>query len=189
MGPPEGQLNRLALLALTGLRGWGDQAEAHMSYAWLQMFTRAKEGQRKHLGVVGGVVEVDAEEGGGGRGTMPPPCGAPRAARQGARWAGPARPQTSLQIGGQPSGAKPLPATQAAAHVDAWVAAQAGAMPEWQKRAVAAEGEVLLLRGKLQEVEQRAGGGAAGKGGGAGPGPSPGGGPQTQAEGVAHWQQ
>ena len=29
-------------------------------------------------------------------------------------------------------------------------------MPEWQKRAVAAEGEVLLLRGKLQEAEQRA---------------------------------
>ena len=29
-------------------------------------------------------------------------------------------------------------------------------MPEWQKRAVAAGGEVLLLRGKLQEAEQRA---------------------------------
>ena len=29
-------------------------------------------------------------------------------------------------------------------------------MPESQKRAVAAEGEVLLLRGKLQEAEQRA---------------------------------
>ena len=41
-----------------------------MSYAWLQMFTRAKEEHRKHLGEVGGVVEVDAEaggeEGGGG---------------------------------------------------------------------------------------------------------------------------
>ena len=36
------------------------------------------------------------------------------------------------------------------------MAAQAGAIPEWQKRAVAAEGEVLLLRGKLQEAEQRA---------------------------------
>ena len=28
-------------------------------------------------------------------------------------------------------------------------------MPEWQKRTVAAEGEVLLLRGKLKEAEQR----------------------------------
>ena len=36
------------------------------------------------------------------------------------------------------------------------MAAQAGALPEWQKGAVAAEGEVLLLRGKLQEAEQRA---------------------------------
>ena len=36
------------------------------------------------------------------------------------------------------------------------MAAQAGATPEWQKRAVAAEEEVLLMRGKLQEAEQRA---------------------------------
>ena len=51
-------------------------------------------------------------------------------------------PKLHAKSGGQPSAAKPLPATQ----VDTWVAAQAGAMPEWQKRAVAAEGEVLHLR-------------------------------------------
>ena len=61
-------------------------------------------------------------------------------------------PKLSAKSGGQPSAAKPPPA----AHVDAWVSAQAGAMAEWQKRAVAAEGDVLLLRGKLQKAEQRA---------------------------------
>ena len=40
---PEGQLRRLAALPLAGMRGWGDRAEEHMSYAWLQMHTRAKE--------------------------------------------------------------------------------------------------------------------------------------------------
>ena len=60
-------------------------------------------------------------------------------------------PKLPAKSGGQPSVAKPLPATQ----VDAWVAAQAGAMPEWHKRAVAAEGEVLHLRGKPHEAEQR----------------------------------
>ena len=65
-------------------------------------------------------------------------------------------PKLSAKSGDQPSAAKPLPATQAAAEVDAWAAAQAGAMPEWQKRAVAAEGEVLRLRGTLPEAEQRA---------------------------------
>ena len=65
-------------------------------------------------------------------------------------------PKLPAKSGGQPLAAKPLPAKQAAAHVDAWVAAQVGAMPEWQKRALAAEGEVLLLRGKLQEAKQRA---------------------------------
>ena len=65
-------------------------------------------------------------------------------------------PKLAAKPGGQPLAAKPVPAKQAAAQVDACVAAQAGAMPEWQKRAVAVEGEVLLLRGKLQEAEQRA---------------------------------
>ena len=32
-GAPEGQLRRLAALAVTGVRGWGDSAEEHMSYA------------------------------------------------------------------------------------------------------------------------------------------------------------
>ena len=64
-GLPVGQLRRLAALAVTGVRGWGDRVEDHMSYAWLQMLTRAKEEQRRHLGEVGGVVDVDAEEGEG----------------------------------------------------------------------------------------------------------------------------
>ena len=147
-GVPVGKLRRLAALAVTGVRGWGDRVEEHMSYAWLQMLTRAKEEQPRHLGEVGGVVDVDAEEGeevasmrscrsGGCKGKV----GRPRKA-----------PKLPARSGGQPSAAQPPPA----AHVDTWVAAQAGAMPEWQKRAVATEGEVLLLRGKLQEAEQRA---------------------------------
>ena len=32
-GVPEGQLRRLAALAVTGVRGWGDRVEEHMSYA------------------------------------------------------------------------------------------------------------------------------------------------------------
>ena len=62
-GVPVGQLRRLAALAVTGVRGFGDRVEEHMSYAWLQMLTQAKEEQRRHLGEVGGVVDVDAEEG------------------------------------------------------------------------------------------------------------------------------
>ena len=65
-------------------------------------------------------------------------------------------PKLPAKSDGQPSAAKPLPTEHAAAHVDTWVAAQAGVMPEWQKRAGALEGEVLLLRGKLQQAEQRA---------------------------------
>ena len=130
----------------------GGPVEEHLSYAWLQMLTRAKEEQRRHFGEVGGVVDVDAEEGegegdnassmqssrsGGSRGKV----GRPRKA-----------PKLPAKSGGQPSAAKP----PLAAHVDAWVAVHAGAMPKWQKRAVLSEGEVLVLRGKLQEAEQRA---------------------------------
>ena len=46
---PQGQLRRLAALALTGVWRWGDRAEEHNSYACLQMFTRANREQRKHL--------------------------------------------------------------------------------------------------------------------------------------------
>ena len=74
---------------------------------------------------------------GGSKGKVGRPCKAPK---------------LPAKSGGQPSAAQPPPAAQ----VDAWVAAQAGAMPVWQKRAVAAEVEALLLRGKLQEAEQRA---------------------------------
>ena len=156
-GVPEGQLRRLAASAVTGVRGWGDRAEEHMSYAWFQMHTRAKEENRRHLGEVGGLVDVDAEEGGeeeGGDGSSM------RSSRSGGSRSRVGRPHKAPKLaakpGGQPLAAKPVPAKQAAAQVDACVAAQAGAMPEWQKRAVAVEGEVLLLRGKPQEAEQRA---------------------------------
>ena len=151
-GVPAGQLGRLAALAVTGVRQWGDRVEEHMSYAWLQMLTRAKEEQRRHLGEVGGLVDVDAEEGEGQGGD----ASSMRSSRSGGSKGKVGRPRKAPKLptksGGQPSAAKPPPA----AHVDVWVAAQAGAMPEWQKRVVAAEGEVLLLRGKLQEAEQRA---------------------------------
>ena len=42
-GVPEGQLRRWAALAVTGVRGWGDRVEEHMSYSWLQVFTRAPQ--------------------------------------------------------------------------------------------------------------------------------------------------
>ena len=150
-GGPVGQLRRLAVLAVTGVRGWGDQVEEHMSYAWLQMLTRAKEEQRRHLGEVGGVVQVDAEEG-EGEGDDASSMRSSRSGGSKGKVGGPRKaPKLPAKSGGQPSAAQPPPA----AHVDAWVATQAGAMPEWQKRAVPAEGEVLLLRGKLQEAGQR----------------------------------
>ena len=91
-GVPAGQLRRLAALAVTGVRGWGDRMEEHMSYAWLQMLTWAKEEQRRHLGEVGGVVDVDPEGGGegedassvrssrsgGSKGKVGRPCKAPK---------------------------------------------------------------------------------------------------------------
>ena len=103
-----------------------------MNYAWLQMFTRAKEEQRKHLGEVGGVVDVDAEEEGEEeRGDS----SSTRSSKSGESKGKVGRPRKAPKLpaksGGQPSSAKPLPATQATAQVDAWVAAQAGAMPLW----------------------------------------------------------
>ena len=139
-----------------GGEGRGDRVEEHMSYAWLQMLTRAKEEQRQHLGEVGGVVDVDAEEGEGEGEGEGDDASSMRKSRSGGSKGKVGRPRKAPKLpvksGGQPSTAQPPPA----AHVDAWVAAQAGAMPEWQRRVVAAEGEVLLLRGKLSEAEQRA---------------------------------
>ena len=116
-----------------------------MTYAWLQMQTRAKEEQRRQLGEVGGVVHVDAEEGGG---EGEDACSM-RSSKSGGSKSKVGRPRKAPKLpaksGGQPSAAKPLRAKQAAARVDAWVAAHAGAMPEWEKRAVPAQGEVLLL--------------------------------------------
>ena len=62
-----------------------------MSYARLQMLTRAKEEQRRHWGEVGGVVDVDAEEG-EGEGDDASSMRAPEAGGPRGRWAGPARP-------------------------------------------------------------------------------------------------
>ena len=53
-------------------------------------------------------------------------------------------PNLPAQSVGQPVAAKPVLATQ----VDAWVAAQAEAMPEWQKRALAAEGKFSTREGR-----------------------------------------
>ena len=156
-GVPEGQLRQLAVLPLTGVRGWGGRAEEHMSYGWLQVLTRAKEEQHRHLGEVGGVLNVDAEEGREEEGEDASSMRSSKSSGSKGKVGRPRKaPRLPAKLGGQPSAAKPLPAKQAAARVDAWVAAQAGAMPEWQKRAVAVEGEVLLPRGKLQEAEQRA---------------------------------
>ena len=145
------------MLPLMGVRGWGDRAEEHMSYAWLQMHTRAKGEQHRHLGEVGVLVDVDVDEGGEEEGDDAPSM---RSSKSGGSKGKVGRPRKAPKLpaksGGQHSAAKPLPAKHAAAQVDAWVAAQAGAMPKWQKQAVAAEGEVLLLRGKLQEAKQRA---------------------------------
>ena len=111
-----------------------------------------KGGAAPAFGGEGGVVDVDAEEGEG----EGDDASSMRSSRSGGCRGKVGRPRKAPKLpaksGGQPLAAKP----PAAAHVDAWVAAQAGAIPEWQKRAVAAEGEVLLLRGKLQEAEQRA---------------------------------
>ena len=156
-GVPEGQLRRLAALPVTGMRGWGDRAEEHMSYGWLQMHTRAKDEQRRHLGEVGGALNVHAEQGGEEEGDDASSMRSSKSGGSKGKGGGPRNaPKFSSNSGTQPSAAKPLPAKHAASHVDSWVAAQAGAMPEWQKRAVAADGEVLFLRGKFQEAEQRA---------------------------------
>ena len=127
-----------------------------MSHGWPQMHTRAKEEQRRHLGEVGRAVNVDAEEGGEEEGDGASSMQSSKSGGSKCRGRPRKAPKLPAKSGGQPSAAKPLPAKQPAAHVDAWVAAQAGAMPEWHKRAVAAEGDVPLLRGKLHEAEQQA---------------------------------
>ena len=106
-GVPSGQLRQLAALAVMGVRVWGHRVEDHMSYAWLQMLSRAKEEQRRPLGEVGGVVDVDAEEGEGegddassvrssGSGASRGKVGPPRKV-----------PKLPAKSWGQPSAAKP----------------------------------------------------------------------------------
>ena len=108
------------------------------------------------MGAVGGAENMDVEEGGEEEGDD---ASSMRSSKSGGAKGKGGRPRKAPKLpaksGGQPSAAKPLPAKHTAAHVDAWVAVQARAMPVWQKRAVAAEGGLPLLRGKLQEAKQR----------------------------------
>ena len=123
-GMPEGKLRRLAVLPLTEVRGWGDRAGEQMSYGWLQMHTRSQEEQRRHLGEVGGAVNGDAYEGGEEEGGDASSMRSSKSGGSKGKWGRPLKaPKLTANLGGQPSAAKPLPAKQAAAHVDAWVAA------------------------------------------------------------------
>ena len=97
-----------------------------MSYAWVQMPTRAKEEHRKHLEEVGRVVDMDAEERGKEEGDdassmRSSKCGGSRGKVGRPRKA----PKLYAKSASQPSAAKPVPATQ----LDSWVVAEAGAMP------------------------------------------------------------
>ena len=100
-------------------------------------------------------MHVDAEEGGEEEGDDASSMRTSKSGRSKGKVGRPRKaPKFPAKSVGQPSVAKPLPAKQAAAHVDALAAAHAGAMPEWQKRVVvAAEGEVHLLQGQLQEAK------------------------------------
>ena len=49
-----------------------------------------------------------------------------------------------------------VPAITPSAQVADWLQQQQQAQPQWQQRAVAAEGEVLHLWGKLQDAQQEA---------------------------------
>ena len=102
------------------------------------------------------MVDVDAEEGGMEEGDDASSMWSSKSGGSKGKVGRPRKaPKLPAKSGGQPPAATPLPAKQVAAQAK-WLAAQVGAMPEWQKRAVAVEGGVLLLRGKLQEAEQRA---------------------------------
>ena len=131
--------------------------EEHMSYAWLQMFTRAKEEHRKRLGEVRGVVDVDAEEGGEEE-------GADASSMRSSKSSG-----SKVKVCRHHKAPK-LPA-KSGGHARVAEAGDGGggggSPPARQAPGGRAAG---------------AGGGAAGNGGGAGRGPSPGAGPQTQAE-------
>ena len=89
------------------------------------MFTRAKEEHRNHLGKVGGVVDEDAEEGGEEEGDdASSPMRSSKSSGSRGKVGRPRKaPKLPAKTGGHPSAAKPLPATQAAAQMDAWVAA------------------------------------------------------------------
>ena len=180
-GVPAGQPRWLAALAVTGVRGWGDRVEEHMSHAWLQMLTRAKEEQRRHLGEVGGVVDVDADEGeregddassmrssrsGGSRGKVGRPRKVPkllaksgghaRVAKAGGGGGGEGSPPAGQAPGGGAAGAGGGAAGNGSG---AGAGRVAGADPQTQAHAAAA-----------------AGGGASGAGGGGGGGSGRGGG-------------
>ena len=188
-GVPVGQLRRLAALAVTGVRGWGDRVEEHMSYAWLQMLTRAKEEQRRHLGEVGGVVDVDAEEGegegddassvrssrsGGSRGKL----GRPRKA-----------PKLPAKSGGQPPNCPPSrgasPRLQSPRRQRTWTRGwgrRRGPCPSGKSGRWRGGGGSPAAGQAPGGRAAGAGGGAAGNGSGAGAGRVAGAGPQTQAQ-------
>ena len=105
------------------------------------MLTQAKEEQRRHLGEVGGVVGVDAEEGrGGGRCLLHAELQERRVQGQGGP--APQGPQTASQVGGPALGCK-APAGSARGRVG-------GGAGKGHARVAKAGG------GKLQEAEQRA---------------------------------
>ena len=81
-----------------------------MSYAWLQMHTRAKEQLRTPFGEVGGVVDVDAEEGGGEEGGDASSMRSSKSGGSKGKLGWPRKaPKLLAMSGGQPSAAKPLP--------------------------------------------------------------------------------
>ena len=144
-GVAEGQLSmvRYGMLPITGVRGWGDRLEAHMDHAWLLTRSHAQAETHVHSGELGAVqVEGDDDNddarsgiNGCSKGSKGRVVGRPRKSQK-----------TTL-----PS----VLAVPPAAQVADWQQQQQ-AQPQWQQRAVVAEGEVVQPRGKLQEARDTA---------------------------------
>ena len=166
------------MLAVTGVRGRGDPVEEHMSYAWLQMLTRAKEEQRRHLGEVGGVVDVDAEEGEG----EGDDASSMRSSRSGGSRGKVGRPRKAPK---SPPSRGASPRLQSPRRWRTWTRGwrrtrgpcPSGKSGRWRRR-----GRFSSAGQAPRGIAAGAGGGAAGNGSGAGAGPAAGAGPQTQAQ-------
>ena len=125
------------------MRDWGDCLKAHMDHAWLLMCSHAQVETRLHSGELGAVqVEGDADNvdacsgiTGSSKGSKGKEVGQPRKAQK----TGPTLPS--------------VPVVPPAAQVADWLHQQQ-AQPQWQQRPVVAEGEVLQLKGKLQDSQQ-----------------------------------